>query len=45
MKNAFLAILALTITQAARCADMQTIAYPTVKEESFEITAPKDWEM
>lgn len=45
MKNALLAILALTITQAARCADMQTIAYPTVKEESFEITAPKDWEM
>jgi len=45
MKNIIVAILGLTITHAVRCADMQTIAYPTVKEESFEITAPKDWEM
>lgn len=45
MKRIIVALLVLTATQAARCADMQTIAYPTVKEESFEITAPSDWEM
>ena len=45
MKKALVALLVLTLTQAAWCADMRTIAYPTLKEESFEITAPKDWEM
>lgn len=45
MKKILAAILALTITHAARCADMQTIAYPTAEDESFEITAPEDWKI
>lgn len=45
MKTILAAILALTLTHAARSADMQTIAYPTPEAESFEITAPEDWEI
>ena len=45
MKIILAAILALTLTYAARSADMQTIAYPTPEDESFEITAPEDWKI
>lgn len=45
MKKVFIAILALAISHAAQCEEMQTIAYPTAENESFEITAPESWEI
>lgn len=45
MKKILFALSVLVVAQAAWCAEMQTIVYPTSESPSFEITAPDDWEM
>lgn len=45
MKKILLAVSVLLALHVSHSAETQTIAYPTVEKESFEITAPKDWEI
>jgi hypothetical protein len=45
MKKILVALVALALVQSVRCAEMQTIVYPTADAPSFKITVPKDWEM
>lgn len=45
MKKLLLVLAVALVTQAAWCADTQTIVYPTEESASFMITAPDDWEM
>ena len=45
MKKILLILVAMALTQSVRCAEMQTIVYPTADAPSFKITVPSNWEM